>query len=184
MVPPGAGPAVVRVIGAANSASADDSDQRSDLGKAVLPPQANPSEGMVAAYRIASYQNGLAWALATSPQPKLRDARKAVELAEQAVARVPKAAEFWNTLGVARYRNGDWKAAIAALTKSTELQGENAHDSFFQAMARWQLGDKEESRRWHDGAVAWMEAHRPADEELRRFRAESTELMKVGPRKD
>ena len=30
-------------------------------------------------------------------------------------------------------------------------------DWFFLAMAHWQLGHKEEARRWYDQGVAWME---------------------------
>ena len=50
---------------------------------------------------------------------------------------------FWNTLGVANYRAGQWKAAVEALEKSLQLQRDNAWDLFFLAMAHWQLGDRE-----------------------------------------
>ncbi len=50
-------------------------------------------------------------------------------------------------------------------------------------MAHWRLGEKDESRRWYARAVAWMEKNRPGDEELKRFRAEATELLGAGEAK-
>jgi tetratricopeptide (TPR) repeat protein len=123
-------------------------------------------------------QNELAWLLATSAAPKLRDPRQAVELAQKAVARAPQNGAFWNTLGVARYRAGDWPAAVAALEKSMQLQkGGDAADWFFLAMAHWRSGDKGKARRWYDRAVAWAEKNRPKDEELGRIRAEAAALL-------
>src|SRR5262249_20928000 len=61
--------------------------------------------------------NNLAWLLATCPDSKLRDPKRAVELAQETVTSAPKEGNHWNTLGVALYRAGDWKAAIVALKK-------------------------------------------------------------------
>jgi eukaryotic-like serine/threonine-protein kinase len=130
-------------------------------------------------------QNNLAWWLATCPLENLRDPQRSVELAKKAVELAPKQGMFWNTLGVARYRAGEWKAAIDALTKSMELlpgQSES-FNSFFLAMAHWQLGDKPEGRSWYDKAVAWMEKNQPKDEELIRFRAEAAVLLEVNAKK-
>ncbi len=122
--------------------------------------------------------NDLAWLLATCPDENWRDAERAVELAEKAVDLAPEQGNFWNTLGVARYRMGDYQAAIDALNKSMELgSGGSGVDWFFLAMAQWRLGNKEEARRWHEKAIQWTEKHRPADEELGRFRAEAAALM-------
>jgi hypothetical protein len=49
----------------------------------------------------------LAWFLATSPEPRLRDAALAVRLARKAVTAGSESANFRNTLGVALYRL-DW----------------------------------------------------------------------------
>ena len=126
--------------------------------------------------------NNLAWLLATCPDVQSRDPAWAVELAEKAVELAPKKGHIWNTLGVAQYRAGDWDAAIDALQKSLELQGDNSFDFFFLAMAHWQLGHKDEARKWYDRAVEWMEENKPDEEELRRFRAEAEEL--IGPSED
>ena len=119
------------------------------------------------------------------PPGELRDPDRAVELAKKAVELEPKEGTYWNTLGVAHYRAGDWKAAIEALTKSMELRnGGDSFDWFFLAMAHWQLGDKPQARSWYDKAVAWMEKNQPKNEELIRFRAEAAALLGVNEKKD
>jgi WD40 repeat protein len=70
--------------------------------------------------RHAAGNNNLAWLLATCPDAKYRDAPRAVELANQAVALAPQDAVYWNTLGVAHYRAREFAEAVAALAKSEE----------------------------------------------------------------
>ena len=55
-------------------------------------------------------------------------------------------------------------------------------DWVFLAMAHWQLGAKEEGRKWYERAVGWMEERddRRGNDELRRFRGEAAELLKPG----
>jgi eukaryotic-like serine/threonine-protein kinase len=125
--------------------------------------------------------NNLAWFLATCPDPKFRDPAKAVKLAQKALDMAPKEGNHWNTLGVAHYRVGDWKAATEALEKSKELLGDTelSFNAFFLAMAHWKLDQKQEAHKWHDQAVAWMEKNKPQDEELKRFRAEAEDVLKI-----
>jgi serine/threonine protein kinase len=127
--------------------------------------------------------NNMAWWLATCPIPQLREPAKAVELARRAVekARPQHRGMFWNTLGVALYRAGDWKAAIEALGQSERLSPDKrvALNAFFLAMAHWRLGDRERARTWYDRAVAWMDKNRPRDQELARFRAEAASLLSL-----
>jgi eukaryotic-like serine/threonine-protein kinase len=133
----------------------------------------------------ADVHNNLAWMLVTFQEPELRDRARAVELARKAVELAPKEGMFWNTLGAAHYRAGDWKAAIEALTKSMKLRnGGDANDWFFQAMAHWQLGDKPQARSWYDKAVPWMEKNQLKDDELIRFRAEAAALLGLKLKKD
>ena len=101
----------------------------------------------------ARYANLLAWELAESPDPALRDTSRAVELAEFAVDRAPLAAFYWNTLGVARFRNDDSEAAIVALKKSILLSEESAYDAFYLAMAYAQAGQKQLAQQWFDKGV-------------------------------
>jgi serine/threonine protein kinase/Flp pilus assembly protein TadD len=147
--------------------------------------------------------NNLAWLLATCPDTKLRDPARAASLAKKGVQLAPKQGTFWNTLGAAQYRAGDWQAAIDAMKKSMELrQGGDSFDWFFMAMAHWQAGQgpgvggqgsgiKEEEERhraqakkWYDQAVQWMEKNNPQDEELKRFRAEAGQLLGIEKSKE
>jgi tetratricopeptide (TPR) repeat protein len=132
---------------------------------------------------FALANNNLAWMLATCKDANLRNPAEAVRLAQRAVALVPRAGIYWNTLGVAQYRAGDWNAALTALGKSMELrEGGESYDWFFLAMAHWQLGQKEQARCWYDKAVAWMDKHQPQNEELRRFYAEAAALLAIEPK--
>jgi serine/threonine protein kinase/tetratricopeptide (TPR) repeat protein len=135
----------------------------------------------------APAHNSLAWLLATCADARLRDPAEAVEHARKAVELVPGEGNFWNTLGVALYRAGEWKAANEALEKSMRLrQGGDGCDWLFLAMSHWRLGDAAHARAWHDRAVRWIDLNRQAlaanrglQDELRRFRAEADELLGV-----
>jgi tetratricopeptide (TPR) repeat protein len=137
-------------------------------------------------------QNNLAWLLATGPEAKLRDPKRAVELAAAAAKARPKEATCWTTLGVARYRAGDWKGAAEALQSALKLfqstsgfQRGVGRSLFFLAMAQHQLGHHEEARQTYDRALAWLETNRKAlreipwlADQLRRFQTEAGELLK------
>jgi serine/threonine protein kinase/tetratricopeptide (TPR) repeat protein/WD40 repeat protein len=135
----------------------------------------------------ALVHNDLSWLLATCPDPKERDVARAVELARRAVELQEQVGNVWNTLGVAHYRAGNWKAAVEALDRSRALrQGGDAFDFFFLAMAHWRLGHKEEARKWHQQAVEWVKQNQEAlakdrahAEELKRFGAEAAELLVI-----
>ncbi len=128
--------------------------------------------------------NDLAWLLANDPKAGDRDPKRAVRLAARAVELAPGVEAFWNTFGVARYRAGNWKAAIEALTKSMELGKEGAGlDWLFLAMAHWQLGDKTQARSWYDKAVPWLEKNQPKNEELIRYRDEAGALLRVNSKR-
>jgi tetratricopeptide (TPR) repeat protein len=121
--------------------------------------------------------NELAWFLATNPEPCLRDAALAVQLATKAVNAREKSGECRNTLGVAHYRNGDDKAAITELETSMRLRaGGDSFDWFFLALSHWRLGDRDKARMWFDRAAQWMDKYMPYNDELRRFRAEADML--------
>jgi tetratricopeptide (TPR) repeat protein len=139
---------------------------------------ADYSKFLQLASKHADAQNNLAWLLATCPEIRFRDAQRALELAKRAVELAPKQGGHWNTLGVAHYRAGDWKAAVAALEKSMELRkGGDAYDWFFLAMAHWKLGDAKEARQWYDRAVQGVEKNPPNSEELRLFHTEAADAL-------
>jgi tetratricopeptide (TPR) repeat protein len=122
--------------------------------------------------------NELAWFLATSPELRFRDATSAVRLAKRAVDAWKESPDCWTTLGAANYRNGNGKAAIAALETAMSLRsGGNSFDWFFLAMAHWRLGERDKAQTSFDRAVEWMDKYKPYDEQLRRFRAEAEALL-------
>jgi tetratricopeptide (TPR) repeat protein/serine/threonine protein kinase len=122
----------------------------------------------------------LAWLLTTWGDPTLRNPQRAIELSEKATQLAPENGRAWNSLGVAKYRAGQWKAAIEALEKSIELehQGDAVH-YFFLAMSRWQLEEQDKARQLYEQAVAWMGKNAPDHEMLIRFRAEAAELLGI-----
>ena len=124
-----------------------------------------------------------AWFLATCSETRLRESDRAVEFAQKATKAAPEMFTYWGTLGVAHYRAGDWRAAADALERSMRMnQGGDACDWLFLAMARCQLGDKEQARRWYEQAVRAAKENKPLSNcdpgELRRFRTEAEQLMK------
>jgi serine/threonine protein kinase len=127
---------------------------------------------------VPAYCRDLAWLLATCADPQFRDAAQAVRLARQAVERAPQGGDCWRALGVACYRAGDWRGAVTALGKATDLHaGGDSTEWFFLAMAHWQLGERSQARDWYTRAVPWMEKNRPGDEQLQRFHAEAASLL-------
>ena len=121
-----------------------------------------------------------AWMLATIPYPRLRDPQLALQLASKTIEEKPQAGNYWETLGVAQLRVGDWKAAVEALEKSMELgNGGGPSGWFCLAMAHWQQGEKDKARSWYGKSVQWMEKNKSQDDELSRFRAEAAALLGV-----
>jgi tetratricopeptide (TPR) repeat protein len=151
-----------------------------------IPEAANAYRRAIAHYRAAielspnyvpSLKN-LAWILSTAPDPQNRNPHEAVLLAEHAVRLTPTSADTRSILGVSRYRAGDYRAAITDLGKAEELghRQDFGVNAVFIAMARWQLGERDEARRWYEKAVEWMKT-KPNDDELRRFRSEAAVLL-------
>lgn len=126
-------------------------------------------------YQHPNFSADLAWWLATWPDEKLRDPRRAIELAKEAIKVQSNNPGHWSNLGTAHYRAGNWPEAVAALEKYND----HVHDAFFLAMAHWQLDNKEKARNYFDEAVKRMRKRDPDDEELARFRAEAAALLEI-----
>jgi tetratricopeptide (TPR) repeat protein len=129
----------------------------------------------------AALSNYLAWLLVVCPDPKLRDATRAVEVAKKAVGAAPNQWEYLRTIGVAHHFAGDDNAAVKALTRSLELhQSGEAFDYFPLAAAHRKLGNKEEARKWYDRGVAWAAANEhPYVAELAILRADAEALLGI-----
>jgi tetratricopeptide (TPR) repeat protein len=128
--------------------------------------------------------NNLAWLYATCPPPH-RDPAKALALARRAVALAPEEATYLNTLGVALYRGGQYREAVATLEKSLAAgKGQaDAFDLYFLAMAHHRLGETGRARECYDRARKWApEGLDPAQrEELRAFRQEAKAVLREAP---
>jgi tetratricopeptide (TPR) repeat protein len=122
--------------------------------------------------------NNFAWLQATCPEIELRNSREAVKNARRATTIQPDEGNYWNTLGVAQYRAGDWDLARDSLTRSTKLRNASpSFDWFFLALVDHKLGNPEGAREWYDKAVVWFHQSSPNDPELYRFQVEAaTEL--------
>lgn len=88
--------------------------------------------------------------------------------------------DCWKTLGVVRYRNGDFQEAIDALEKSVELAVKKGEISFlFLAMAHLQLGDKDQSQLLYKKSIESREPKSFDPKALERFRSEAMELFAI-----
>jgi serine/threonine protein kinase/tetratricopeptide (TPR) repeat protein len=83
----------------------------------------------------------------------------------------------WQVLGMARYRAGQWDAAIVALERADELEGGTAFNGFFLAMAYQRKGDAARARDWYDRSVAWVTQHTSQDKRLLKYRAEAAAVL-------
>lgn len=91
----------------------------------------------------------LSWRLVTSPDPKSRDPRRAVELAKELVQLFPKQGDNWKTLGTVYFSAGDWKSAIEAVQESMKLRkGADSRDFLLLARAHQRLGQTKEASQW------------------------------------
>jgi serine/threonine protein kinase/WD40 repeat protein len=128
--------------------------------------------------------NDAAWGLCVAVE-KDRQPAVAVSLARKAVELEPDNGLYRNTLGVALYRGGHYREAVATLEANDQNADFAGWDLYFLAMAQHQLGEPAKAREYLDRAVRWHQdkgsgrspSHR---EELARFRAEAEALL--GPR--
>jgi tetratricopeptide (TPR) repeat protein len=120
----------------------------------------------------------MAWALATHHDPKVRNPARAVVLARKAVDMYPRNANYWNTLGVAQYRAGDWRSAVDSLEKSMMLRdGGDGFDWYFAAMAYCQLGEKTRAEDFFRRAESWRQKERVAPGALTGIDQEAKTLL-------
>jgi serine/threonine protein kinase len=123
-------------------------------------------------------QIALAWFLAVAEDPRFRDARRAREFAQKALAHDQAQGRYWNALGVAEYRLGNWREAIGRIEEGIRLRGSaRPVDAFFLAMAHWRAGHKNKAKRlYHE--LKGVKAPE-TDEETRVVRDEATRLMEA-----
>jgi tetratricopeptide (TPR) repeat protein len=130
--------------------------------------------------RLADNFNHFAWDLTDARDASLRNPARAVELAKEAVALKAGEPHYWNTLGVARYRAGDWGQAIQDLEKSMSLGlVHDATDMLYMAMAHWRLGREPDALQWYGKALRRIEEDEEPDEKLGLLRVEAARLLGI-----
>jgi WD40 repeat protein/serine/threonine protein kinase len=127
--------------------------------------------------------NNLAWAYLTAPE-SLCDVKAALPLAEKAVRLAPGNANYRNTLGVAYYRAGRYREAVAILRSNLAHQQDSAlaWDLYFLAMSLHRLGEAARARDYYDWAFRWTASWRLSAgrrEELSFFRAEAERVLGI-----
>lgn len=65
--------------------------------------------------------NNLAWLYATAEDPKFRDGKKAVEIAQEAMVMAPNDHHVWSTLSEAYYISGEYEKAYRAIEHMAKL---------------------------------------------------------------
>jgi serine/threonine protein kinase/WD40 repeat protein/tetratricopeptide (TPR) repeat protein len=133
--------------------------------------------------KAAKQCNNLAWRYVTGPE-KQRDSHKALFLVQKAVKLAPDQRSYWNTLGVAYYRLGQYSQAIEKLEHSLrESKGKSAAiDRFFLAMCHARQGNAAKAKDCYDRAVHWVQEQQgklraEQKKELDAFRAEAEAVL-------
>jgi tetratricopeptide (TPR) repeat protein len=118
----------------------------------------------------------LAWLLAAGPE-SVRNPNRALEMATQSI-KPPKQSEI---LGAAYYRMGRYADAVRAFSEALEHEdqiGFPGQVRLLLAMARWQLGEREEAQRCLRHAQTWIEDNAvPEDVHLRDIQREAANLF-------
>jgi tetratricopeptide (TPR) repeat protein len=108
--------------------------------------------------RLASRLDRLAWFLAHCPDGRVRDTGAAVRRARRATELQPDVGDYWYTLAMTQYRNGDWRDSLASLEKVKGREGGfDASAWLLVAMNRQQLKQREEARAALRQAAEWLE---------------------------
>ena len=156
------------------------SDARDCYQKVIAVIDASPEDSLPGYVQplLAQALNNLAWLEATCPETNFRNSKLAVRHARRATVLQPGDGNYWNTLGAAHYRAGDWEDAKTAFARSMALRREgDSFDWFFLALVELKLGRKAVARHWYDRAVEWYRRSAPGDGELYRFQVEAAQEL-------
>ncbi len=93
--------------------------------------------------------NNLAWLLATAPEAELRNPARAFELAREAAELEPKNMPVIGTLAAAHAANGDFAAALSALSRAEQMMDERVPADVRQKFA--------ERRKAYEAQEIWLQ---------------------------
>ncbi len=130
----------------------------------------------------AELRYALAWFLANSPAEELRDAERAVILAERLTADAPENPTYWTCHGAALSRSERWPQAAEALQRAMRLRrDDDGRDWFFLAIVRWNTGDSSGARDAYRRAAAWQAETLPGNHDVQRLKREVAQLLGEEP---
>jgi serine/threonine protein kinase len=114
--------------------------------------------------------------LLTCPDPRIRDPKRARSILEEITT--PRPAGHMKLLALARYRTSNYQGALEAARqgrgdKSIHMPG------FVEAMAYWQIGEKEKACQCYEDARLSLEKTQPGDEDLCLERDEAAALLGI-----
>jgi serine/threonine protein kinase/tetratricopeptide (TPR) repeat protein len=98
--------------------------------------------------------------LTMSPDPSLRDAVRAADLATRTLP--DSCGQYWRLRALAQYRAGLWENAIESAGKAmAQLEGGDCIDRFILAMACWQNDNRHDAQHWFEQAIDRIELGMP-----------------------
>jgi serine/threonine protein kinase/tetratricopeptide (TPR) repeat protein len=157
------------------------------LGKGDTDGYRQVCKGMLERFASSKEENVVALVALTAtllPESGVKP-ESLVRLARQSVAANPKSSVFNQTLGAALYRAGDFKGAVAALNKASEVEGKGgeADTQLFLALANHRQGNTRQAGQWMARALKHIEGAKSPDWWdviiWSRLRAEAEALLKT-----
>jgi tetratricopeptide (TPR) repeat protein len=120
---------------------------------------------------LAHRLHRFAWFLAHCPDDRIRDTKAAIEHARRATRLQADVGDYWHTLAMVEYRNGDWRESLESLEKAKAKMGEiNAESWLLTALIRFQLKQLKEAHaalRKADAAIEELRRTAEGDATLR-----------------
>jgi serine/threonine protein kinase/Flp pilus assembly protein TadD len=125
--------------------------------------------------RASEALNNLAWLLAVRPGVSPHDPKEATQLAKRALEDNERNWYYWNTLGMASYRAGDYTGAAKAIESSMKLHnGGDPNDWLILALIHKARGDLAEAGKLLGKSHEWLKTHPSRDQELLALDREAT----------
>ena len=116
--------------------------------------------GLLSVGSAGKYLNAGAWMATTNATLDSGSYARALFCSRLSTIDAPKNSEYWNTLGLARCRVGQFATSVTALEQSMRLSdGGNGWDWVVLALAYAQLGENDLCQSWLERALEWQGEH-------------------------
>ncbi|MEL7500763.1 MAG: serine hydrolase domain-containing protein [Planctomycetota bacterium] len=135
--------------------------------------------------------NDVAWYFATHPTNDgfYLETSGVVELARKTCDLDPEEGNWKNTLGIALFRDGQWKQSIKVLKQSNEQGMDHPYNWLYISMSEQKLGNLDAAKSWFEKSMEWKKRNAKAmmaDADLRKCFAEAEQelapVMSRGPK--